>query len=434
MQLQDLTAKLFDFFSKTRMVFVTWDPVSFDSTTLAKLQVRIRFDNGKDNSIAVPLNSSNCLIITNILEKLNSTRKTVFVGHDFKILFTFFRRLNNKLLDLANVFDLGWYESYYSKPSSAGNQVLQVKHLKEWFANQDSMRVYQNIFSKLIVQTLPAIEGNGLINTDLGLLVFPNFVVEGQANGRLSCICEYKRCYNPHSLSDDEKADLILGKDNELFIWFDYNNMEVAVLAELANDDNLKELISKNPKQVYEKIFECATGTVVEDARKLAKTMFLPCIYGQGAAGLAKSLDISLDQAAIYLHNLRNAFSKSFTFVENAHKEAAENSCATDRFGRVRRFQSDEAFKARNFAIQAPSALLCLESLVNLQNAAGKLFKVMFTVHDGYCIAGEKSYLEEAYRLAKSVLEKTSEFLPVKLSVSAKLGRNLAKMTSIGKR
>lgn len=434
MQLQDLTTKLFDFFKQTKVIFVTWDPKSFDSTTLAKLQVRIKFENSKGLSITFPLNSSNCLLFTNILEKMDNTKRTVFVGHDFKILFTFFRRLNNKLLDIANVFDLEWYESYYSKESSVGNLTLQAKHLKEWLNNDEAIKTYSNVFSKLIVKTLPAIESNGLVNNNLGLMVFPNFVVEGQTNGRLSCICEYRRCYNPHSLSDVEKADLYLAKDSEMFVWFDYNNMEVNVLAELADDENLKDIITNHPKLVYEKIFEAVTNTSNPDARKLAKQMFLPCIYGQGASGLAKSLDISLDQAAIYLHNMRNKFSKSFVFVENAQKIAEEKQAVSDRFGRIRRFPSGDSFKARNFAIQAPSALLCLEALVNLQEVAESLFKVMFTVHDGYCISGEKKNLEEAYRKAKIVLEKPSRFLSVKLNVSAKLGRNLAKMTSIGKR
>jgi DNA polymerase I-like protein with 3'-5' exonuclease and polymerase domains len=434
MQLQDLTTKLYDFFKDTKIIFVSWEPASFDSTTLAKLQVKIKFENSKGASLSIPINASNCLIITNILEKINENKKTVFVGHNFKTLFTLFRRLNNKLLNLANVFDLGWYESYYNKPDSTGNKVLQVKYLKGWLDNPAELNTYLTVFSKLIVSTLPAIESNGLINSNLGLLVFPNFVVEGQANGRLSCICEYKRCYNPHSLSEEEKGELHLPQAGELFIWFDYNNMEVSVLAELADDENLKDIITNHPKEVYEKIFEAATGSMSTDARKLAKQMFLPCIYGQGANGLAKSLDISVDQAAIYLHNLRTKFAKSFNFVETAQKEADEVQRISDRFGRVRTFEQGEAFKARNFAIQAPSALLCLEALVNLQNLAGSNFKVIFTVHDGYCIAGEKHHLEEAYRTAKAVLEKPSKFLPVKLNVSAKLGKSLAKMTSIGKR
>lgn len=434
MQLQELTKNLFDFAQKSKVVFLSWEPSNFDSTTLSKLFVKIKFQNSKNESQIISLNASNAVVVHNILKRISEQKKMFILGHNFKPLFTLFKRLTGNILPFDNLFDLGWFESYSALPSSKDQIAQMVANFKLWMADENAMKIYRSVFAKLITQTLPDVESVGLVNTNLGLMVFPNFVVEGQNNGRLSCVCEYKRCYNPHSLSDDEKNDLILPNMDEFFVWFDFRNMEVAVLAELADDDNLKHIIKKYPNMVYEKIFETATGATSPDARKLAKQMFLPCIYGQGQNGLSKSLDISVDQASIYLHNLREKFSKSFAYVENFQKEAAENGTVKDAFGRIRRFSSDEPFKARNFAIQAPSALLCLESLVNLHDASNGIFRVVFTVHDGYVIAAKKNVVEEAFHKAKSALQKPSSFIPIEFRVATKVGKNLGKMQELGKR
>jgi len=434
MQLNEITSKLYDFLNRSKAVFLTWDPTSFDSTTLAKLQIKLKFQNSKQEFVGFTVNAGNSVVLTNILEKVNDVTKTVFIGHDFKNLFTLFRRLNKKPLCLTNIFDLHWYESYLGLQTSKNDITAQMRHIKDWLANQTLSSLYKQIYRPLIVEVLPDIESVGLVNQDLGTLVFPNFVVEGQTNGRLSCICEYKRCYNPHSLSDEEKECLTLFENDGIFLWYDYNNMEVSVLAELADDPVLKEIIQNHPKHVYEKIFEKITGVQNENARKMAKSMFLPCIYGQGPNGLAKTLNISQEQAAIYLHKMTDAFPKSFAYVEGIQRDAKEKGTVNDRLGRIRHFTDETYFKARNFAVQSPSALLCLESLVNLHKSTDNKFRIIFTVHDGYCIAATKSNVEHAYKTARSVLQQQSSILPINFNVSIKIGRNLAKMVPIGQR
>jgi hypothetical protein len=434
MHLQEITVKLHEFLKSSKVVFLSWTPTNFDSTTLAKLYVKMTFTKSDGSSVSFGITTQNCTLITNILQKINSETKTVFVGHNFKIIFSLFRRLTGKSLEIGNVFDLGWYESYFTLPNSIGDTQKQSIHLRKWITDPKAVKIYKTVFLPLITTVLPSIESNGLVNTNLGILVFPNFVVEGQVNGRLSCICEYKRCYNPHSLSDEEKDELVLPNLSEIFVWFDYRNMEVAVLAELSNDRNLKNIIQNHPKDVYEKICFEATKSNTENARNIGKQLFLPCVYGQGANGVAKSLDISVDQAAIFLHNLRNSFPEAFGYIEKYQNQAEETQQGTDSFGRVRSFPQGDSFKARNFAVQAPSALLCLESLVRLQNASNGIFKVIFTVHDGYCISANKDKVQDAYKIARDVLQQQSEFLPISLQVSTKIGKSLSKMTIIGKR
>ena len=146
MALQEITKNLFGFVQNSKIIFLSWDPASFDSTTLAKLFIRIKFTNTKGETQTLPVSPSNAVLVSNILKRINEQKKLVVVGHNFKILFTLFKRLTGKTIHLQNLFDLGWYESYYSLPSSLNNPSLMTSHLKTWLANEYAIKIYKNIF------------------------------------------------------------------------------------------------------------------------------------------------------------------------------------------------------------------------------------------------------------------------------------------------
>ena len=433
-QLQDLSVTLYELMSSERLVCCSWEPHSLDSTTLAKLflKFKIHLINGTVYTLAV--NANNAMLFQKIFEKINSAKTIPLLGHNWKEVFTFFKRITGRDLKLKCIIDLAWFESYLSLDSTSGDIKAQIRLFKQVLSNANIWALYKDVYEPLITLTVPTMESFGLINDSLGQLVYPNYHVEGQENGRLSCSCNFKRCYNPHSLGESEKKELLTKSSEYKFISFDFRNMEVSVLADLANDDVLMDIIKNNSLKVYETIFEMVTGLQNHtDSRNFGKKMFLPCIYGQGVGGLAKSLDISREQSAIYLDKLSTIFKKSFQFVEQSQKKAAEQNTINDKFGRIRHLASEEAHKARNFVIQSPAALICLGFLNNLQSQCGNTYNLAFSVHDGYYIVAHDTKLQDAYHLAKKILTQASKHLNVKLQVSAKIGKTLDKMVKIGK-
>ena len=432
--LQDLSVSLYELVSKEKFVFCSWEPSSLDSTTLAKLFIRIKIKcmDGKEYNLNI--NSGNALLFQKILQKINDSKTIAWIGHDWTKVFTFFQRITGQPLVLKGIVDLAWFESYLRLNPTKGDYKAQLLLFKDVLKNQQIWSLYKQVYEKLITQAVPAMESYGLVNDSLGQVVFPNYHIEGQENGRLSCSCNFKRCYNPHSLGEDERSNLLLKDESSKFLSFDYRNMEVTVLANLANDDILLDIIKNKNTLVYETIFEMITNVKNHpEARMNGKKMFLPCIYGQGDIGLANSLDISREQAAIYIDKLNHTFQKSFGFVESQQKKAQETNEVQDYFGRKRKLKKEESYKARNFSIQAPAALLCLEALNNLQNESKQLYKIVFHVHDGYYITAHDKHLQEAYLVAKKTLVQKSKLMDIQLSVSSKVGKNLNKMVSIGK-
>lgn len=425
--IEDLTVSLHELITKESVLFCSWHPNDFDSTTFAKLAIKLTISSLDGRSVNFNLNTENTLIVLKLFENLNKTKATPLLGHNWKDLFTFFARVTKKELILKNIFDLYWYESYIKHDTSVGDKTLMKIRFKEWLKNARLLDIYKKIYQPLICHTLPVIENFPLLNEDLGQLVFPNYYVEGQENGRLSCSCEKKRCYNPHSLGS-EKSFLKLHNYGEVIFQFDYRNMEVSVLAHLSKDDNLLQIVQK--KDVYETIFYMVTGLKDHsEARILGKKMFLPIIYGQSPSGLSKSFAISLEQAVIYCEKVKSLFPKVFDYVEDFQLAAKKEGHVQDCFGRIRSIQENEAYKARNFCIQSPSALICLESLVRLDRGSESLYKLAFHVHDGYFIACKTKDMQEAYYRAKTILENRSEFMPdLNLLVATRVGKSLEKM------
>ena len=432
--LQDLSSALFEVLSKEKLVFCSWEPQTLDSTTFSRLFLKFKITLLDGKVYNININANNAIIFKKIFEKINAKKVIPLLGHNWKEVFTFVQRVTGKPLIIKGIIDLAWFESYLRLNSTLDDTAAQVRLFKEVLRKDKIWAIYKQVYEPLIVSTVPAMEAFGLINDQLGQIVFPNYHIEGQENGRLSCSCSFKRCYNPHSLGEIEKKELMLPSEEFKFLSFDYRNMEVTVLANISNDTTLLDIINNNSTTVYETIFEKVTGVKDnQNSRVLGKKMFLPCIYGQGVAGLANSLDISRDQAEIYLDKLARIFKQSFAFVESNQKKAAQNNSITDHFGRVRHLKADEAIKARNFVVQAPAALICLEFLNEVQNASKDLYRLAFSVHDGYYIVAHNKNLQDAYHLVRKILTQKSKHLDVDLKVSAKVGKTLCKMISIGK-
>jgi len=117
-----------------------------------------------------------------------------------------FRELQANPLCLREFVDLAWFESYLRLNPTKGDYKAQLLLFKDVLKNQQIWSLYKQVYEKLITQAVPAMESYGLVNDSLGQVVFPNYHIEGQENGRLSCSCNFKRCYNPHSLGEDERS------------------------------------------------------------------------------------------------------------------------------------------------------------------------------------------------------------------------------------
>ena len=331
----------------------------------------------------------------------------------------------------ASFYDLNWFFSYNGKRdikiSSRNDLIATFSEVVSLLSN-DKNNLYKTIYGRLIAEVLPYIENNYLIDFEEEVKVYPFYKIEGQENGRLSCQMNHRKSYNPHSLGPEIKGNLRPVFPHNVFMIFDYKNMEVSVLAEICKDKNLIKILESG-KDFYEEVYKIIIGGENKNSRSIAKKIFLPIIYGQAHLSLSDQLSVSESTAKELINRLRKVFPDAFEFSDNAQDEARNNGYVKDLFSRTRIF-NDNFHKARNFVIQSPAALLCLEKLINLYDGLDKKeARIIFSIHDGYGISVAKDNFFGLYAGIKAILESDSILLPsLKLRTSLKIGKNLNEM------
>jgi len=331
----------------------------------------------------------------------------------------------------SSFYDLHWFFSYNGKRDikiSSRNDLIGTFSEVVSLLSNDKNNLYKTIYGRLIAEVLPYIENNYLIDFEEEVKVYPFYKIEGQENGRLSCQMNHRKSYNPHSLGPEIKGNLRPVFPHNVFMIFDYKNMEVSVLAEICKDKNLIKILESG-KDFYEEVYKIIIGGESKNSRSIAKKIFLPIIYGQAHLSLSDQLGVSESTAKELINRLRKFFPDAFEFSDNAQNEAKNNGYVKDLFSRTRIF-NDNFHKARNFVIQSPAALLCLEKLINLYDGLNKKeARIIFSIHDGYGISVAKDNFFGLYAGIKAILESDSILLPsLKLRTSLKIGKNLNEM------
>lgn len=383
----------------------------------------------KGSFISLELKSENIGLYSKFLKETIFKKEKKVMCYNSKPFFSYLlsKNINPNIFE-CSFFDLQWFFSYSGKRSielASINDVLKNFSEITTLLSSSQNNLYKSIYGGLIKDVIPYLENNCLIDVEEEGKVYSFYKIEGQENGRLSCQTHLKKGFNPHSMGPDLKANLRPYYPHDIFMIFDYKNMEVSVLSEISQDNNLIKLLDSN-KDFYETIFKIVIGGENENSRNFAKKFFLPIIYGQAPTSLSHNLGISENTAKEIINRLRKLFPKVFQFSDNAQDEAKRNGCVKDYFSRTRYFE-DNYYKARNFVVQSPAALLCLEKLICLyKNLNKEESRIVFSIHDGYGVTANKLNALSLYPSIKKILESKSSLLPnCNLEISFKIGKRL---------
>lgn len=356
--------------------------------------------------------------------------KNLVLAWGAKDFYTYLKGRSEIPLELEGnkVYDLQILNSYFSlgaeKPSSFKDA---VELLKRAFACPGWSRFsefYFSVYVPLFSKVLPDIETNCLIDNKRRCCIYPFYVVEGQANGRLKASKLNSFSYNPHSLGVQEKKNIRPRDYDQNFVCFDFKNMEVNVLQWVSGDENLGEIL-KSGKDIYKEIWRKITKQEPTDAhRGLCKKIFLPVVFGMGKASLAMKLDVSEEIASKLIHSFGKTFPVAFDWVKSQSTDS--NNIATDVFGRRRKFESHELYKIQNFCIQSPASMICLRKLVRLHEALAPKASICFHVHDGYYVLCNKNEIDFVYEIGRSILEDEENMFPgLRLKTTCQYGSRL---------
>jgi hypothetical protein len=423
--------------SEDQYVYLTFDGGDFTSDRPSAVNI---FTLGNNYKEIFPSDMSEFRHICGRIQYLLSDK--IIIGWDIKQLFTFvlaknkiYDNKNNRLMFFNSVIcDLKILENYIGIENKCPENLAEAKSRLFCVYKDNSWSKLKNIYSRiyipLITKVIPDIESVGVIHYPTRKMLFSRYDISGQVNGRMSCTKSLKDSFNPHSLREEEKKDIRPPCFDSVFMYFDYRHMEVSVLHWLTKDEKLEEILSLD-KDVYESIWEIITGIKCNEMyRKKAKMCFLPSVFGIGPEKLAVNINVSIPTAKKLIENINKNFKTAIEWITNKQKEAKIGDFFVDCLGRKKLVEQE--YKVRNFVVQAPASILCLEKLVLLHKNLEECnyAKIGFHIHDGYIIYSQiKDQIESRERAIKVLKSKSDLFPGIKLKISCKVGSTFEKMS-----
>lgn len=331
----------------------------------------------------------------------------------------------------GQIYDLNLLEGYLGiwedRPASFADAMARLKRLSQHPGWGKAKEIYRTVYIPLLHSVIPSIETTGVTDRESKRRIFPHYEIAGQINGRMKCINVYSRCFNPHSILPDKRPHLVPHSPYHKFLCFDYKHMEVSFLQWLSGDEVLKGFLDSGD-DLYKRIWTLLTTLECsEDDRKRCKGFFLPVVFGQGPKGLADKSGVSESTAVKLIDRIHLKLPTAMYWIQKQQERA--NKLAMDYLGRCREIVEGESYKVRNFVIQSPASMFCLEKLVALHRVLEETeARIAMHIHDGFVVASPSVDREMAGTI-QQCLESPSELFPgLSLKVACSEGESLGEL------
>lgn len=218
-------------------------------------------------------------------------------------------------------------------------------------------------------------------------------------------------------------------KEKSVIVSADYSQIELRLLAHISDDKNMIEAINSSVdihSLTASKVFNVATTDVTKQMRSAAKAVNFGIVYGQTKYGLAKSLNISADEAQNFIDKYFEVYPNVKKYMETTKDFANINGYVETMFGRRRYLQEElnnSNFQIREFAqraainqpIQGSASDLIKIAMINLHKrllASNLEAKMLLQVHDELILEVDKKDLDT---VKKIVIEEMQLKQPLKV-------------------
>ncbi|MGZ4200501.1 MAG: DNA polymerase I, partial [Thermoleophilaceae bacterium] len=154
----------------------------------------------------------------------------------------------------------------------------------------------------------------------------------------------------------------------------DYSQIELRVLAHLADEEVLKDLFARGEDihaATAGEMFGLPPDQVDHGTRSKAKMINFGIVYGLSAYGLADRLQIPQEEAAEFIERYLNRFPKVQEFITKTITGATDDGFVTTMFGRIRRIPE---LRARQRQTRLLGERLAISTVV--QGSAADIIKV----------------------------------------------------------
>ena len=227
----------------------------------------------------------------------------------------------------------------------------------------------------------------------------------------------------------------VAGKEFDGIFTADYSQIEMRILAHLAQDQKLLEAFASGEdlhSTVASLVFGVKATEVDPEMRRQIKAMSYGLAYGLSAFGLAQQLDISPGAASSLMEKYYLRFGGIRDYLATVVKQAKIDGYTETLMGRRRYLpdlQSDNKFKreiAERAALNAPIqgtaadiiklAMLRVDRAIKASNLKSRM---LLQIHDELLFEYVESELEQLIELVRKEM---GEAYPLKVSLSVNIG------------
>tara|TARA_Y100001970_G_scaffold89782_1_gene113141 strand:+ start:15 stop:2777 length:2763 start_codon:yes stop_codon:yes gene_type:complete len=232
---------------------------------------------------------------------------------------------------------------------------------------------------------------------------------------------------------------------NNILISADYNQVEMRILADLADVKELKKAFTNNEdihSLTASQVFDVPIKKVDLDLRRKAKAINFGIIYGITQYGLAKQISVSNNEALEFINSYFKKFPEIKEYMKTTIKFCQKNGYVNNIFGRRIHLRgiNDKNFTVRSFqeraAINAPIqssaadiirlAMIKLNGL--LKSKKLDKTKMLLQIHDELVFECQKSHQKEVEKILKKTMESVSSsehhMFTIPLDVNINSGNN----------
>jgi DNA polymerase-1 len=221
----------------------------------------------------------------------------------------------------------------------------------------------------------------------------------------------------------------------------DYSQIELRILAHLADDENLQEAFRRGEDihaATAARVFNVEPGRVDKEMRARAKAVNFGIVYGQGAFNLSRQLGISRSEAQAIIDAYFERFPRIHQWIERVHAEARRQKAVYTMFGRRRKLpdidnsshnlRANAERMAQNTPIQGTAADIIKLAMIELHReikTRGLESRLVLQVHDELVIEAPGGEVDLLRRLIREKMEGAAE-LKVPLTVDMAEGKSWA--------
>lgn len=226
-------------------------------------------------------------------------------------------------------------------------------------------------------------------------------------------------------------------KPNHYFVSADYSQIELRVLADMANVkglieafNNHEDIHTRTAKEVF------GTETVTSEERRKAKAVNFGIIYGIGAWSLSEDIHTTPREAQAFIDKYLSIYPEIKTYMETTVENAIKQGYVTTMMKRRRYIGELESpiYAVREFGkrtsmnapIQGSAADIIKKAMIDLHayiDKHKKKSRILLQVHDELVLEVPEAELTEMQKVVPDIMSKAVK-LKVQLESSCDTGKN----------